>query len=247
MNGTTCVPVAEKRPDAMIRSAKKALGVSELAELRLDFLAQSDVPDVLERLSRRELKRCVCTLRPPREGGMFAGTEAERASVLKTVAGYGPYSIDVEYTTVSRNGGLAKSIKSSGTPMLVSWHDFDGTPGGAALAGRLARMTRHSNHVKIVTTAKTHDDVSRVLALYGRWGGGGGGGGSGNKGGKNGASGLVAFAMGDVGRISRLLCLYLGSPYTYASLGKKAVAAGQYSVQEVKRITELSRPLADPC
>lgn len=235
MNGKTCVPVAEKTPGAMIRAAKRALAVSELAELRLDFLRPADVPDALERMAGGGIGgRCVCTLRPASEGGAFAGTEPERASILKLVAEYGPRLIDVEFATVSRNRRLAGYIRSSKTPMLVSWHDFGGTPGGAALAGRLARMRRYSDHVKIVTTARSQDDVSRVLALYGRWGGTGGGGGKKRTGG-----GLVAFAMGDAGRISRLLCLYLGSPYTYASMGAGAVAAGQYSVAEVKRITGL--------
>jgi len=34
------------------------------------------------------------------------------------------------------------------------------------------------------------------------------------------------------------LCLYLGSPYTYVSLGK-AVAPGQFSVDEVNKIINL--------
>jgi 3-dehydroquinate dehydratase-1 len=46
--------------------------------------------------------------------------------------------------------------------------------------------------------------------------------------------------MGDLGKISRILCLYLGSPYTYVSLGK-AVAPGQFSIDEVKKIINLKR------
>jgi 3-dehydroquinate dehydratase-1 len=44
--------------------------------------------------------------------------------------------------------------------------------------------------------------------------------------------------MGDNGRLSRILCLYLGSPYTYVSLGKP-IAPGQFSVDEVKKIIRL--------
>ena len=54
--------------------------------------------------------------------------------------------------------------------------------------------------------------ATRMLELY-------------NKRGKN---NLISFSMGDLGRISRILCLYLGSPYTYVSLGK---ASGSWSVQ----------------
>ena len=81
---------------------------------------------------------------------------------------------------------------------------------------------KFSKNIKIVTTAKSTDDATRVLEIYR------------NKESLN----LIAFAMGDNGRISRILCLYLGSPYTYVSLGKP-VAPGQFSVDEVKKIINL--------
>ena len=46
---------------------------------------------------------------------------------------------------------------------------------------------------------------------------------------------LIAFAMGDYGRMSRIICLYLGSPFTYVSLGKP-VAPGQFSLEQIKKI-----------
>ena len=66
--------------------------------------------------------------------------------------------------------------------------------------------------------AKSINDATRVLSLY-----------------KNNNTKLIAFSMGNYGRISRILCLFLGSPYTYASLGKP-IAPGQFSVDEVKSI-----------
>ena len=83
-------------------------------------------------------------------------------------------------------------------------------------------MSRFSSYLKVVTTAKKIDDSTRMLELYA----------------KKGENTLISFAMGDLGRISRILCLYLGSPYTYVSLGK-AVAPGQFSIGEIKRIINL--------
>ena len=45
----------------------------------------------------------------------------------------------------------------------------------------------------------------------------------------------VAFCMGEQGKFSRILCLHLGSPFTYVSLGK-AIASGQFSVDEIKSL-----------
>ena len=45
---------------------------------------------------------------------------------------------------------------------------------------------------------------------------------------------LIAFSMGEAGRASRLECLRLGSPFTYAALnGKEAAAPGQWSYSEM--------------
>ena len=85
-------------------------------------------------------------------------------------------------------------------------------------------MGKYSKNIKIVTSAKTQSDSSNVLSLYN----------SSTK--KN----LIAFAMGDPGRMSRILCLYLGSPYTYVSLGKP-VAPGQFSLDQVKVILNLRK------
>ena len=221
---STCVPVAERTPAGMGRALAAALKRSEYAELRLDFLRPRDVPAALA-LAGPVIGRCVCTLRPRSQGGEFAGTEAERASVLKMVAEYGPFRVDVESQTIARNGGLARYIRSTGTQILASWHDFAGTPSAAQLARRLKRMEELSDHVKIVTTARGGDDVGRILSLYSR---------------SSEGSDLVAFAMGEAGRISRILCMYLGSPYTYAHIGR-AVAPGQFSVDEVGKITSLIR------
>ena len=45
----------------------------------------------------------------------------------------------------------------------------------------------------------------------------------------------MAFCMGDQGKFSRILCLHLGSPFTYVSLGK-AIAPGQFSLDEIKSL-----------
>jgi 3-dehydroquinate dehydratase-1 len=81
-------------------------------------------------------------------------------------------------------------------------------------------MRKFSDIVKIVTVAKNVSDVSILLSLYSIS--------SKNK--------TIAFCMGEQGKFSRILCLHLGSPFTYVSLGK-AIAPGQFSVDEVKSLS----------
>ena len=218
MKYKTCVSIAENSPKKLCSVLRRALKESDFAELRLDFLNPSQVPEALD-LAGRHLGRTVCTLRPESEGGRFSGTEKERRSILRLIASYDPFLIDVEFNAIKKDRALAAFIKKTGTDMLVSWHDFRRTPGIGVLQRRLAEMRRHSRYVKIVTSAKKIHDASYVLALYACA--------------KD--TSLVAFAMGDLGRISRILCLYMGSPFTYVSLGRP-VAPGQFSLRQIKRI-----------
>lgn len=216
MKHKTCVTIAEKNPKKMYQKLKLGLKKSEYVEVRFDFLKPNQIPDALE-LIKKNIKRAVCTLRPTSEGGKFTGTETERISILKLISEYSPFLLDVEYNTLKKDKKLVKYLAKAN--ILVSWHDFNKTPSTAVLVSMLKKMEKYSKYIKIVTTAKYVDDSARVLALYA----------------KPSKSHLIAFAMGDYGKISRILCVLLGSPYTYVSLGK-AVAPGQFSVDEMVAI-----------
>lgn len=221
MKYKTCVSIAENSSDKIKQNLKDALKKSDYVEIRFDFLKTDEIPKTLE-IIKNDLKRVVCTLRPKSEGGKFEGGEKERISILKLIAEYNPFLLDVEFNTIKENKELVKYLKSTKTKLLISWHDFKKTPKFSELKNMMSKMTKFSHNVKIVTTAKSVDDSTRTLQLYS----------------KNGKNNLIAFAMGDNGRVSRILCLYLGSPYTYVSLGKP-VAPGQLSIDEVKKIISL--------
>lgn len=217
MRYKTCASVAEKTPKRLKQTLTKALKKSEYAEIRFDFLNPNLVPDALQQI-KKDLRKCVCTLRPVSEGGKFEGGEKNRISIIKLIAEYNPFLLDVELNTLSKNKNLRRYLKNTGTDILVSWHNFKQTPSNSALKKKLTQMKKISNNIKIVTMAKSINDATQVLSLY-----------------KNNNTKLIAFSMGNYGRISRILCLFLGSPYTYASLGKP-IAPGQFSVDEVKSI-----------
>ncbi len=218
MKYRTCVSIGEKNPKKVKSVLKKALSKSDYAEIRFDFLKKSDIPIVLED-NKKNLSKCVCTLRPKSEGGLFTGKEEERKSILRLIAEYNPYLLDVEFNTIQRDAKLRAYLRKSKCKLLISWHDFKKTPNESQLKTKFNKMKRFSNTVKIVTVAKNVSDVSRLLSVYS--------GKSKNK--------IIAFSMGEQGKFSRILCLHLGSPFTYVSLGK-AIAPGQFSVDEIKSL-----------
>jgi len=217
MTYKTCASIAEKTPKRLKQTLTIALKKSDYAEIRFDFLNPNLIPETLH-LVKKDLRKCVGTLRPISEGGNFLGSEKNRISILKLIAEYNPFLLDIEFNALRKNKNLSRYIKNTGTKMLVSWHDFKQTPDISVLKKKLVQMKKFSNNVKVVTMAKSINDASRVLSLYD------------SKDVK-----LIAFSMGNYGKMSRLLCLLLGSPYTYVSLGKP-IAPGQFSVDEVKSI-----------
>jgi len=218
MTYKTCVSIAEKTPKKLKKTLAKALKKSDYIEIRFDFLNPNAVPEALH-LIKKDLRKCVSTLRPIREGGKFSGSEKNRISIIKLIAEYNPFLLDIEYDTLRKNKNLQRYLKNTGTSTLVSWHNFKQTPTVSVLKKKLSEMKKFSNNIKIVTMAKSINDGSRILSLYNN-----------SKNVK-----LIAFSMGNFGKMSRLLCLLLGSPYTYVSLGRP-IAPGQFSLDEVKSI-----------
>ena len=224
---STCVSVAKSGPAAMRKALLEALRRSEYAEARLDYVRPDDVPGLLGSLPPDLLRRrIVCTIRNRRDGGRFEGKEGARYEMLDTVAAYRPFMLDVEYDALKRSRRLAGALHASGTRLLVSWHSFARTPSPDALRTRMQEMFGYSDHVKIACMARDADESIRMLELY-RW--------IGRKRKGGGRRTLISFAMGDAGRLTRVLCMQLGSPYAYVSLGR-AVAPGQLSLEEFRRL-----------
>ncbi|VVC05779.1 3-dehydroquinate dehydratase [uncultured archaeon] len=222
MTNKTCVSIGASSPRKLKSSLIKALSRSDYAELRLDFLEPTQIPYCLNSI-KKHLRRCICTLRPKSEGGKFSGTEKERISILKLIAEFDPYLLDVEYNTLKNKLMLYRFLKSRKVNLLVSWHDFSKTPNKEFLKNMVKRMSRFSKNIKIVTTAQAINDTIRILTLYRQI---------------SPSTNLIAFAMGDYGRMSRILCTRLGSQFTYVSLGKPT-APGQFSLEEMKSIFNL--------
>jgi 3-dehydroquinate dehydratase-1 len=104
-----------------------------------------------------------------------------------------------------------KRISSARTRIIVSYHNFLETPPNEFLEKVYEEASNYGKVVKIVTAARNLDDNFRVLALYQKV-----------KTGK-----LLAFCMGNLGVVSRILCPLMGSPFTYASLRRGQTAPGQ--------------------
>lgn len=197
---------------------------ADIIECRFDYLTNFKyIEQYLEILSKYK-DRCIFTIRAQNEGGNFLAEEVTRIVILKKLISAKPLLVDVEYSLISKNDEIADYIENQNTPILVSWHDFYNTPNDDDLLDLVNKMRIYSPFIKIVTTAKDIKDSIRILKLYQS---------------TDSHINLIAFAMGDLGILSRVLCTVTGdSPFTYASMGN-AIAPGQLSIDQMKSIYEL--------
>jgi len=188
-------------------------------EIRFDHLIYKDIDHALE-ISKKIKNRAIFTLRSKDEGGFFEGDLDEQISLLEKIGLTKPMLLDIEITVLKKDKGLRKFLKDKKIPILVSSHDFRTTPNISALLKKFEEMSKYSNYLKLVTTARNSEDNFKVLSLYDN----------------NINTNLIAFAMGELGISSRLLCtLYGGSPFTYASLDN-LLAPGQLDIVLMKKI-----------
>ncbi len=219
-----CVPVVEEAArrarGVYLRAARKGCWV----ELRLDYLEQVDFP----RLFHTRPGPVVVTNRHPQEGGRWRGDEAGRRRVLQEALTYRPTCIDVEFCT---DPGFRRELYAArgDSRLILSWHDFAGTPPESELQAQLAAMlAAEADILKLVTLARTPEDNIRVLGLIPRA----------RAAGKD----IIAFCMGPLGTWSRVASPLVGGFLTYAPFSRKGASApGQLTVNEVKRIWRLLR------
>jgi 3-dehydroquinate dehydratase I len=215
-----CVSIAASDLEQLKIQIKQAFNFgADYVEIRFDFLNLSDLEEALS-IANAVNKKAVYTLRSPEQGGQFKGNTFERITWLEKLSSSKPMLLDVELYTIKCNNNLADYLKENNTSVLISWHDFEKTPSNAQLTNLLYEMRKYSQNVKVVTTAQKTEDSLGLLELYE------------NTLGIN----LIAFAMGEAGVLSRLLCVIIGNaPFTYASL-EKAIAPGQLTIKQMRKL-----------
>jgi len=215
-----CVSVASKMVGQAIEIAKHSEPYADVIEIRLDSLSRPEVAPFRQDLTRPLL----FTNRPTWEGGSFKGSEGERVALLLQAIESDCALVDLELKTTHelRAELLDVLLEYPQTGLIISWHDFSGTPSSDELSDILQRQIESGAHIgKIVTTAIDYKDVLRVLNLQTIA--------------RENNFPLIAFCMGQIGMISRLATLKLGGYMTYASPdGGDETAPGQLKVSVLR-------------
>lgn len=191
----------------------------QMAEIRLDR-CPLDIEEIESLFSSSDTP-LVATCRVVDDGN---GTWEEAEEKLTAAVEAGAAFLDLEIEAPKEVGKrLRRACTEYGTTMIRSSHFFAGTPSDDVLRNTVEKCRKFGGEiVKIAAMAKSGEDVARVLGLYSQ-----------EQTSQRQAE-LIAFSMGETGRVSRLECLRLGSPFTYAALNdNEAAAPGQWTYSEM--------------
>lgn len=218
--GRICVAVSG--PD-MSALAEQTLPACRFLEFRLDSVPDpaAQLPALREFLAANPQATAVATCRRQPYGGGFTGTAQQQIEILTEAAKSGCQLIDIETETAEELGTAAlEQLRAAGAAVILSWHDFQGTP---ALVPQLERMAPFApDFRKIVPTATTLTEALQLIDLLETHG-------------KDGR--LIAMSMGFRGTLTRVLGPRFGSLFTFASPeGNAGTAPGQVSLSTLQHL-----------
>src|SRR5574337_109723 len=121
-----CIPIIANNPDDALRDMAEASKVVDIIELRLDYIKNPDLKRILE----GRTKPLIVTNRPVREGGKFEGNGEERIAILKLAIQLQADFVDIEHDSIQNIlRDTERSVPTSKTKFIVSYHNFRETPG----------------------------------------------------------------------------------------------------------------------
>jgi 3-dehydroquinate dehydratase type I len=218
-----CVSVPPKTVEEALDLIEKAEAQhADFIEVRLDSLKNHDRIAEIPRFSKTPL---IATNKSTEYHGKFSGSEDERQKILIDAARNGFEYVDVELFTPNMRE-LIDNLREAGAKPIVSFHDLDRTPELSRLNLVLEEeIALGADVCKIVTTAKQVEDNLTTLNFVSE---------------ASKKAKIVCFAMGELGKPSRLLSPVFGAFFTFASIDeKRKTAKGQLTIQEMRRAYEL--------
>lgn len=198
--------------------ARLAVGVErvcDIVEIRLDLIRPDAAPWV-EHAKAIEAQGfpVVVTVRLASEGGQWTQADATRRPLFETALEH-LSAVDIELRSPSL-AEVSAAARRRQRAVIVSHHDFVGTPALPELRQIVLRAAGHGTVVKIATVVTTEEDVATLRGLLA----------------EKCAVSLCVLGMGPLGPETRVEFPKLGSCLTYGYLDVP-VAPGQVSAREL--------------
>lgn len=185
---------------ALAQARTAGVDILELRVDQFDHVAPDAVSREIHAIRKHGLP-LIGTIRSREEGGRSRIPNAKRASLYQRVAPWVD-AVDIELSSGDVLKQARSVIEKHKNTLILSYHNFSGTPAETRLAEVVDRaVAEGADVVKIATFTEHEDDVLRLLSFTAQ----------------HRAKHLVSIAMGAKGSISRLAFPMAGSLMTYTS------------------------------
>lgn len=169
----------------------------------------------------------LATNRAAWEGGEWDGDDDRRLAVLaEATAREAVEAIDVELEAVLEGDAenLLETARERDVSIVVSAHDFEGTPPRTELVRTLTEAGTYGDVAKLAVTAETKADTLALLSATEQLTAHG--------------DTVATMAMGEAGSHTRAVAPVYGSRIGYAPVDpEKATAPGQYDLETLSRLS----------
>lgn len=224
-----CVPIVAETFGAYSSLTERAICIADVVEFRLDYLSQGELeialielPVLLHSLSCQT----ILTFRPKEQGGRSDATLKERIEFWHKAKKFHASFFDFELDLAQ---ALQDEKEIDWQRVIVSHHDFEKTPDDLeklyeTLSKTKARVIKIATQANEITDCIKHFQLLEPAKKEGRE--------------------LIPIAMGEKGKITRILAPSRGAFLTYAALDEEhANAPGQITAKDLRekyRIDELN-------
>ena len=191
-----------------------------MAEIRLD----------LTRFSNEEVKtifsqpgKIIATYRP-----VDGISDESRKEQLKLAIKSGAAYVDIEYESpIFYRKEMIEFARENGCDVIISYHNYNETPSNNSLRKIVNDCYFFGADVaKIATQVTELKDVANILSFYDT------------------DKRMVSIGMGELGKITRVMALFLGAEFSFAAPdGGKKTAPGQLTVSELVKYVEQLKTL----
>lgn len=204
---------------SVLKNLKQAGKTADMVEIRADFIRGLQPGDI-KKLKPAGKITSIFTCRSVKEGGKYKGSHSEQAAIFTAAFKSGFKYIDI----AGDNPFLTELKKENEKKLLLSYHNFKGTPSSIELMGRIERMQEFSpSIIKIATMVKNEKDIFTLIETLKQ---------------KREGQKLIVIGMGEAGKITRLLLPMLGSYLTYAS-SEDEISPGILTAEQLKAVFNL--------